>query len=383
MSADRRGTLVARAHGRASLFVGLLAALLFSAPVAGAGWSGPGLVGRGGDCLQPQAAIDEDGGFHVAAACGSGVTYWTKSGSSWSTTRLGRPTSAIDSGPQITIDGRTLYVAFSRNPAEGCGADLDAGVYYRTRTLPDGSWSPARFIGKLQDRLQSFRVVGGSVHATITSIEGEAIYETTASGVLKRYAIPGATGLSSLRIGSDGRARIAYEAEDSLRYAAFAGSRLASSAIPGTLGRDGYPVLVLDAGNHAHLVWERMTRRPMTRGCSDIDPPPDPPDNGTYYVTNASGAWTPSAARRITSNVGTASLTLDVVSGRVHVLLGISNGGVRYYTKTATGSWSGEWLSSARSSGVAIRLDQPRARLLAVYARFGAASNGIYALTKP
>jgi hypothetical protein len=342
-------------------------------------------VGPAGDCEAPQALIDASGGFHVVAECRTEVRYSVKTGATWSTRTFAHPLDAADSAPQITIDGTTLYVAFSRNPTDGCGEVVaEAGVYYRKRTLPVGSWSAARFLGKPQDRLQGFRVVTGVVHATVTSIDGATIYETTASGVLKRYAVPGATGGASLRVGGDGRARIAYEAADSLRYATFTGSSLHWSAIPGTLGRDGNPVLFLDGANRAHVVWERMTRRPQTRGCVvDGEPPPAPPDNGTYYATNASGSWTSPAGRRITTNLGSASLTLDLASGRIHVLLGLWDRGVRYYTKTATGSWSGQWLSSAQSSGVVIRLDQTRQRLLAVYAQFDEAAKGIVAFTKP
>ena len=378
-------TWVGATRGIPSLLAAALVALLFVTPAAAAiGWTGPvGIGGLSGGCGQPQVAIDADGGVHVAAACERNIRYSANSGLSWSTTEFPHPSGAVDTGPQVTIDGSTLYLAFSRNPAGGCGADIDAGVYYRKRTLPDGEWSAATFVGKLQDQLQSFRVVASTIHATIMSIAGETIYETNAGGRLRRHAIPGATGLSSLRVGDDGRARIGYEAGGSLRYATFIGSRFQWSLIPGTIGRDGYPILVLDGANHAHLVWERMTARPQTPGCVDREPPPTPPDDGTYYATNASGSWTPHAARRITPKLGYASLKVDVTSGRVHVLLGMWDGGVRYYTKAAGGSWSGQWLSPVRAYGVALRLDQPRQRLVAVYAQDGTTANGIYALTKP
>src|SRR5262249_9192381 len=154
------------------------------------------------------------------------------------------------------IDGDRVYVASSRlAPTEDtCGGPgIHLGVYYRWRTLAGGKWSaPIRF-GESGDDIQSFRVVRGAIHATLTD-GSDLIYETNATGMLKRYRLPEARGLSSLRVGSDGRARVVYEATGGLRYGVFKGSGFTTSMIPGTTRSDGLPVLVLDGSNAAHVL---------------------------------------------------------------------------------------------------------------------------------
>ena len=309
---------------------------------------------------------------HVVAACDDDIVYSTPVGGAWTRTTLA--STGFNADPEIAIDGNRLYVAYSHAPLIGCGdTEGKPGVYYRTRAVGGGNWSAATFFGHVMDRLQTFRVAGRKLHATVETKQGTIAYETNASGVLRRYALPGGVGWASLRIGSDGRARIAYEAASSLRYATFTGTRFDWSTIPGTTQRDALPQLVLDAADHAHVVWQHTDR--ATGGCVDVENPS--PVDGGYYATNASGSWTPAAQRRFTVNVGPSSLTVDTKSGRVHVLVATRKG-VKYYTKTRAGTWSGVTISTVRASSPTIRLDQPRGRLFAVFA------NGkVYALTKP
>jgi hypothetical protein len=358
----------------------ILVLLLRAAPAGAAtGWSGSNLIDPAAHCHDVAVAIDASGRPHVAAECGGRIHYSVETAGSWSTTILPRPIDRVDRFPAIAIDGTTLYVVFDRAVDGVDGVD---SVYYRTRTLPRGSWSTPKRLGRTGDVLQSFRVVHKTLHATVVSASGEAIYETNAGGTLKRYALPGALGPSSLRVGSDGHARIAYttgkvvpgnEIPDygPIRYATFTGSGFRWSTIPGTSGDDHGLALVLDARNRAYLVWEH------TPGFDELTP-----NDGTMYATNASGSWTAPAARRITSNVGSASITLDVLTGRVHVLLG-SPTGVRYYTKSATGRWSGLTVALAEWSNVAIRLSPATGRLVAIFASPGGNATGVYALTNP
>jgi hypothetical protein len=80
--------------------------------------------------------------------------------------------------------------------------------------------------------------------------------------------------------------------------------------------------------------------------------------------------------------VGQASLTVEVSTGRPHVLVG-GDFGVKYYTP-GSGKWNGLTLSSHQAFSVAIRLHQTEGTLFAVYARIQDSEGpNLYYLTKP
>jgi hypothetical protein len=197
-------------------------------------------------------------------------------------------------------------------------------------------------------------------------------YERQAHGVLKRYPLWSAVGGSSLRISNDATARIVYQATRSLRYGTFDGSSVKTSAIPGTTAHDRNPVLVLDAQDHAHVAWTR------TGGPSCGDETPSV--TGSYYATNQDGSWSVVSRGRVTGDLGTISLTVDVATRRVHFLVA-GDFGVKYFTKTPTGAWRGQRLSSEYATGAAIRLDPGDGRLLAVFSL--SAESGVRYTTKP
>lgn len=369
-------------HGRMPPFVGALVALVLTASSVNAatGWTGPRLVGPPGYCSDVTAAIDASGGYHVVTECDGRIRYSSsEADGTWSTTYFAHPLSQSEHQPQLAIDGGVAYVAYTREKFAGCGFDW-AGVYYRTRTLPGRTWSAARPLGRAGDHLQSLRVVDGTIHATVdqSDVRYQVSYETSTSETLHRYPLSDAIGLTSLRVGSDGLARIVYEGARSLRYAVFNGSGFTRSSIPGTTSEDRRPLLVLESGNKAHVVW---THAPGP-GCAEGSGNPDL--DGTYYATNRTGAWTAIAFRRVTTDLGVKSLTVDAGTGRVHVLVG-GESGLRHYTDTATGPWSVLKLSSAIVTSCAIRLDPATGTLLAVYARASdeKISASIYAFTKP
>lgn len=372
-----RRTVSLRRRRLLPLLGGLLALLVGVTPAsAAAGWTAPSQIGTATGCSEVSAGIDADGGQHVAAECATNIRYLTDQSGSWTQATFSHPAGQMDLAPQIAIDGDRLYIAFTRAAPATCGLDY-IGVYYRWRTLPGGAWSSAIGLGSAGDRLHSFRVVDGDFHATVMDDGGAVRYETTASGTLKRYVLPGAIGLSSLRVGSDGGARIVYETAGLLRFAVFHGSGFDWSSIPGTGPNDRRPLLVLDADNRAHVIWTH-TGGP---GCGTDEPTSL---DGTYYATNRSGQWTAPGGRRFTRNTGIASLTMDPGSGRLHVLTG-GDLGIKHYTKSATGTWGGTTLSTQIGTSVAIRLNGETGRLLGVYARLEPDFDlgGVYVLTKP
>ena len=92
-------------------------------------------------CGAPVATVDDSGRFHVAADCDQRIRYASSAdGKTWGGgSTLPTPTNRFDTGPQLAVDGQTLYVAYTRlKPVDGgCGDDGldDVGVYYRSRTL--------------------------------------------------------------------------------------------------------------------------------------------------------------------------------------------------------------------------------------------------------
>ena len=75
-------------------------------------------------CALPALAVDS-GRYHVASTCGDAIRYaeGTANGA-WSATRFRPPAGRIESGPQLAVDGDTLYLAYTRfvpTEADTCG----------------------------------------------------------------------------------------------------------------------------------------------------------------------------------------------------------------------------------------------------------------------
>jgi hypothetical protein len=332
-------------------------------------WGRAELVG-GSDCISLAAAIDERSTYHLVAVCHDEIRYWVRDGANWSSQAFSPPAHRLDLEPQLAFDGNTLYLAFSRIALEegGCGDDgsRGVGVYYRQRTLPDGAWSSARRLDGNDERLQSFRVSGGDLQATVTDVaSGDTFYVTSDGRTSNRYPIPG--GAASLRIGGDGKARIAYDSGRGIGYGVFNGSSFSTSAIANT-SRATWPLLVLDGQNNAHVVY---TVTEHGGGCAEAGPQPE---DGTYYATNESGRW---ASTRISRSMGETSLTVDTRTGQVHVLLSADRG-LRYLTISG-GRWTERRLTTRNVLNPVIRLDPATGNLLVAYV---GGNNAVYVLTR-
>jgi hypothetical protein len=330
------------------------------------------------NCWNPAAAIDEAGAIHVAAACRTRIRYATsKDGKEWRTATFSRPAHRLEVEPQVAVDGSTLYVAFTRlrETDGGCGDSglEDLGVYYRSRTLPSGRWSRPVRLGAAGDRLQSFRVVDGVIHETYIAHDGQGpvSYGSLSRGSFRSVKIPGALQ-TSLRVGDDGRARIAYTTGDSMRYAvARRDGRLPTRTI---FKSDDMqltaPSLVLGAGNRAYLAWN--AHEPWGGGCTDGAESVSKP--GTYFGTDATGTW---RVRRISKVVAAPSLTLDISTGRLYVALA-TDGGVREMTRLANGRWSGTRIPRSRHlDQLVVRRDGVTGHLLLVGIRWSEGSDTV------
>jgi hypothetical protein len=334
------------------------------------------------DCTSVAAGIDSTSRYHLVAGCGANVRYAVAaSDGSWATTVFPHPPNRLEIDPKIAFRGNIVFVAYTRvAPDEGCGGGYsDVGVYYRWRTLPDGTWSAPTRIGLANDSLESFREAGGTIHATVSGADGRVYYETLMGTTYHRYLIPGAFagafGGAYLRVGSDGVARFAYATGDSIRYAVFTGSGFSTTQIVRTSFDAGNPVFVLDANDRPLLLWTHNAAG--GGGCATPGPSPD---DGTYFARTSSGAWTSS---RFTTRVGGTSLTLDETTGNVHAL--VASDGLRYFVRSPSGTWTSATLVTGQVLSPSILLDPAAGTLLVVYIRAAnlGGSSAIYALTKP
>ena len=270
-------------------------------------------------------------------------------------------------------------------PEEGCGSSgfSDVTVWYRSRPLAGGAWSAARQIGTTGEHLDALRVVDGIVHVAVHG-GASMYYETVHGSTVHRYTIADLTGMSvpALRVGDDGKARVAYEPGDGgITFGTFTGSGFATSPVTGS--EEGWdPVMVLGTGDAAYLLWDRS---PEPGGCVIRDAEPT---DGTYFSTNAGGSWHTS---RLTPLVGDASLTVDTSTGVVDAVVSGSDDydsprveGFAYFTGPAGGPWVETTLLPAEVASPVIKLDAASGGLLVMYEM--TAPNGttqIYAMTKP
>jgi hypothetical protein len=340
-------------------------------------WSAPQVIRRG-ECSNLAATIDETGRRHVAAVCDGGIRYLTSlNGTDWDETPFVPAIDRIETEPQIAVDGDTIHVAYSLlAPLEGACGDpglRDLGVYVRSRSRqrPHAAWSDPVRIGREGDRLQSFRAVDGVFHLTVTANDGESIfYQAQSSRGSTRIAIPGATS-TSLRVGDDGHARIAYATGHAIEYARVEGDRLAVRTVAKT--DETFlksPSLVLGGGDRAYVIWTQTTD--SGGGC--VGPEPGPLD-GTYVAIQDGPRWD---TERITPSVwesGT-SLTLDPATGGVDAV--VAGPSLIHFSTTGT-NWSSETIPSSDHMIWPVLRRDPASGALVV---FGISETRVVGLTK-
>ena len=350
------------------------------APAAVAAWSKPALIRRG-PCSSLTAAIDTAGHYHVAAVCDVGIRYLTSDdGKAWKETSFVPPIDRLEVDPQLTLDGDTVYLAYNRlAPTDGgCGDDglQDIGVYTRSRHLPNGSWSSPVRVGGKADRVQSFRVDDGVLHLTITTDDGSGplYYESQAGPVVSELLIPNAVS-TSLRVGDDGHPRIAYATGHAIRYARVDGAKLAIETVAATDNTNlTSPSLVLGPGDRAYMIWTQTT----DGGGGCVSPEPGPLD-GLYFGTDAGGRWT---TTRLSRTPGEASLTLDLSSGRVEVV--VKNGPLLTEFSSVDGdSWASRKIPGTESMGNALIRVNPNTHGNGIFAlKWDENGSDIYILTR-
>jgi hypothetical protein len=213
-------------------------------------------------------------------------------------------------------------------------------------------------LGDEGDELQSLRVVDTLIYATVAPGAGAgdgtgAALVTNAEGPSPRVDIPGATS-TSLRIGDDGRPRIAYSTGDAIHVGTVDGEALTSSVVAEAADVNLVsPALVLAPGDVSSLVWTQTATE--GEGCGG-----EAAEEGTWFATDESGDW---EVTRISELTGQKSLTLDVERNEAHVLLGTGDE-LHHLVRDAAGSWSSGLLPGG-GTNPAIRVDPATDALVA------------------
>ncbi len=348
------------------------------------GWSKPTVV-RGGSCYDLSATIDDSGRSHVVAICDDRIRYLTSVDRvTWKETSFVPPTHRLELEPRVAVDGTAVSVAYSLlAPREGgCGDPglLDEGVYVVSRQSTADAWSDPVRIGSVGDRVQAFRVVDGVIHLTVTNDDGRSVfYESKSATGSTRIQIPDAASTipdaasTSLRVGDDGRARIAYVTGHAIRYAAVDGDHLSIQTVAETAKTFfQWPSLVLDPAGRASIIWTESTEG---GGCAG--PGPGPQD-GTYVARERPDGW---SVDRISKSDGQTSLTLDPGSGAIEAVVvggGLPGFGTKLFTETPDG-----WTSAAipdGSVGYPVMRHDPATGALVL---FGLSNDGVVVLAKP
>jgi hypothetical protein len=326
-------------------------------------------------CGAPVLTIDGSSSYHVAATCDRGVGYAVGSaGGAWSARLFKSPTDRFDLGPQLAVDGDTLYLAFTRyrsqNGGDTCSSGLPyrtVGVYLRSRALPDGQWSAPHPLGPGGDTLDAIRVRDGTIHATVGDQRGASRYERISGSSVDRVPLHRVNG-SSLRMGDDGKARMAYVdwKDGAIKLATVDGSDVTSTTVADR-GILLDPLLVLGPGNQPHLVWTRFDAEDGSCGGVDLLSP-----NGTYYASLVDGKW---ESEKITKATGPTSFVLEPDTGAVHVLVNGNHNGrggrLTHYERSPGGDWTSTQLRAPVDGGISIRSDESDGTLVVAYADNG------------
>ena len=311
--------------------------------------------------------------------CDGGIRYLTSlNGTTWDETPFVPAIDRIETEPQIAVDGDTIYVAYSLlAPLEGgCGDSglRDLGVYVRSRSRQqqDAAWSDPVRIGREGDRLQGFRAVDGVFHLTVTADDGQSIfYQSQSSRGSTRIAIPDATG-SSLRVGDDGHARIAYATGHAIEYARVDGDGLTVRTVAATDKTFlKSPSLVLGGGDRAYVIWTQTTD--PGGGCAGPDPGPL---DGTYVAIQNGTAW---KTERITKAQGQTSLTLDPAAGGVDAI--VDGRDLTHFSSTDEG-WKSEIVLGSKGIGTPVLRRDPATGALVVFGIGWEPGVGIVGFTK-
>lgn len=338
------------------------------------GWSGPTRV-FSGTYREVSMAVDANGKVHAAARGDSGLWYLTNRTGSWTRARL--TTNRLDGWdgtPSIDVDdSNRVHVAFTRHTCLDCTPRSEQDVYYLSdRDRPAGTF-PEEATWIDQGEAPSLEVVNGKTYlayahwrpGTELDVIPEVRFLTNATGPWTNVRVADHATNPSLRVASNGRARIAYQGEyGEIGYAAAASLRgnFGTEWLPATEG-GVKPRLALDATDRPHIAW--TSNEASARG------------GGTYYAKKLRNTW---IGGRFTTIKWDVKLATDSLNRPHLAVLGPVEG--VYYYRAVNGSLTRQTLSAPTiATSVAIRIGR-NGKPVVLYTTSGGVPNGVYQARK-
>jgi hypothetical protein len=282
--------------------------------------------------------VDSTNRVHIAAVGRHGLWYITDRGGTWSRTRilLDVPNHSWFE-PSIALDGNDrVYISVAQNVCDDCAPGGSTGIYYLTdkgRARGTFPASPTRIAPEGSGQ-GTIKVSNG--HLFVSYVRRccqpgplpKVLLRTNATGSWTTTQVSPHGDLPSLRIGSDGRPRIAFSRGGGIFYAVAsspAGS-FTKQQVPGTSNLDSGVRLALDAGNHPHIVWFHGFSTSSLR-----------------YAARQSGGWQGPSV--VDSNAGFGAMAFDLDSlgrpnvafGQTHIRNKVLFGGLWHKTAVASG----------------------------------------------
>jgi hypothetical protein len=283
-------------------------------------------------------ALDRQGHRHVVATSASGdLWYATDRTGAWVSQRLlaGQDGRIAWAFPSLIADERgRVHVAVVRYYAWDAPS-ATGGIWYLTdagRSRGDFG-APTRLAGNMATS-PSLRVLDGVRYlaysrcaCAIGQDEAPLFFKTDRSGSWRREKVADFGLEPSLRVGADGRARIAYRARQGVRFTT-ARTRLGGFAtpvrIPGSGGVSGAPSLALGAGGQAQVAWSAYrdpSGPPLAFVAAPIAVAPAVVRDEVLYARRSRDGWT---TPRVLGPGRRLELSLDAV-GRPHVVIGTTD----------------------------------------------------------
>jgi hypothetical protein len=295
-------------------------------------------------------ALDAGGHRHVVASDKQGdLWYASDRGGAWEAQEILPAPWDTDAGwplwawtsPTIAIDtDGSVHVAVVRSSV-GDTPGTTYGIYYTTdKGRAGGDFGPRTKITADGMSDPSLRVVDGVrylAYSRYQSFPGQKVaplfFKTDRGGAWQTERIDDWASAPSLRVASNGRAHIAYEDENGLRYTR-ARSRVGDftipARIPGSKGSAGEPSLALDSADRAHVAWAAWRESQQV-----------------LYAKRTAAGW---VAPRQVGTGWTAELSLDS-GGRPHVVFARGFGKGKVVHRWLAG---GDWRMRTMVSGANI-----------------------------
>lgn len=343
-----------------------------------AAWGVPTRI-LAGNFISVSVAVDSTDHLHIAATESSkGLYYLTNRSGSWQSKRVLKQipnpypgSHKVWDQASITLDVQDrIHIAVALFGCNDCAPGNYEGVYYitdkgrargtfpahATKIAPNGMFEP------------TVRVSMGRLYVSYAKCAcypgaplGPVWLATKTTGSWTRTKVTSHGEQPSLRIGSDGYARVAFRAASSLRYAVAHSvtGGFTLSTVPGTTSHDFAPSLALDSHNAPRIAW---IRDPNTAS-----------GQGVRYITRTGSTW--GSSREMAHGYAAAvGLSLDA-GDRPHVVVGAT--GVRVARLASNVVVRDTLDSNANVLAAAIRAPAS-GHLVVVYACFGHDPVGIY-----